>query len=344
MEPMLDRANDLKNLYTQDVQYEDAQAWTQKEITDSIIDDKSSDLIEDSFKIDVKRKKLNLKAIFDEPTKRLGWVPKQDKRASSVSRTPPEYDPLIKSAYHEGILPMGFRDDDDDGSVVMPSNKGPHERIDDDTAYVPLCFTDLRPMGAQGGELRSVYFRPIITSLTEDFAPEWNKESVYGRSDQVVSYISTLRTIFMGFELHAFCPEDVEVIYKKLHWLSSLVYPEYDSEMLMKSGPVCRMRVGDVICGANKLGLPGILDSINYDYSESVWELKKDSKVPRSVKVSVGFHVIHDNTIGRTVIGDFGGIRELTKREQAEFFSYEIQKTSAEPSKFRSAGIKNLKK
>jgi hypothetical protein len=53
----------------------------------------------------------------------------------------------------------------------------------DHQVYVPLVFTDLRTIG--GGKFRSVYFKPYISSLSEDFAPEWDTKSYYGRVDPV---------------------------------------------------------------------------------------------------------------------------------------------------------------
>ena len=207
-----------------------------------------------------------------------------------------------------GQIPQRFENDRDDGSIITKNDgESPHDIISDNEAYVPLSFTDLRPLN-DGGSFRSVYFRPFITSLTEDFSPEWDKKTLYGRTDQVVNYMSTVRTIFVGFELHAFYPDDLAIMYKKLQWLSSLVYPEYDRELLLKSGPVCRMRVGDVISGANKQGLSGIIDSLSFDYTDSIWEIKEGQKAPRSIKVSISFHALHEVPIGRNSIGDFGGL------------------------------------
>lgn len=210
-----------------------------------------------------------------------------------------------------GQIPAKFPNDGEDGSIVPPKGKAPHDVISDSEAYVPLSFTDLRPIKDAAGGLRTVYFRPFITSLTEDFSPEWDKKTLFGRNDQVVNYMSTVRTVFVGFELHAFYPDDLEIMYKKLNWLSSMVYPEYDNEMLLKSGPVCRMRIGDVISGNNKLGLSGIIDSLSYDYTDSIWDVEEGTKAPRSIKVSISFHALHETPIGRDSNGNFGGITNI---------------------------------
>jgi hypothetical protein len=233
------------------------------------------------------------------------WRPEtgEAQRASSIGTSK-----LEVSAFPGGIIPVRFAADNANGFIVTTAGQSPTDVIDDDTAYMPLSFTDLRPAD---GSFRTVYFRPFITDLHESFAPEWNKQGFFGRTDPVATYTSTNRSVTLGFKLVAFSPEDVEVIYQKLGWLTSMVYPEYDQELLYLSGPVVRLRVGDVINALGPegaRGLPGIIESLEFDYSESPWELRPGLKVPRHVSVSLSFLVLHDRPIGRGAAGKFGGL------------------------------------
>jgi hypothetical protein len=226
---------------------------------------------------------------------------------SSLGAGPPASDDLVKSSFSNGIVPAKFAEDNKFGFITSRRGEDIRNKIDDDKAYVPVSFTDLRPVGST---FRTIYIRPFITSLSEEFSPEWNKSQYFGRVDPVVTYQSTTRTINMSFMLVAFGPEDVRTIWQKLHWLSSMVYPEYDKNLMYKSGPVVRMRVGDVISATGPegaIGLPGIIDSLNFDYTESLWELKKTFKVPRNIAVSLSFTVLHDAPVGRGKEGRFGG-------------------------------------
>lgn len=241
------------------------------------------------------------------------WVAKTNARNRTASENR-FGSKLETSIFLDGVMDMGFPQEiveDNNSSLKVPAGKSPSDIIKDDEAYVPLTFTDLRPLTGESQRFRTIYFRPIITSLTEDLVPEYNKETYFGRSDQVVHYISTMRNLFINFELHAFSRRDVDIMYRKLNWLMSMVYPQYDKELLMKSGPVCRVRVGDVFSGINKQGLSGVIDSLNIDYADSIWELDENSKVPRTIRVSVSFHVLHDNIIGRNEAGDFGGLGQV---------------------------------
>lgn len=215
---------------------------------------------------------------------------------------------LVKSAFTQGIIPVRFKGENIYGFVTTQRGESPTKKITDDEAYVPLSFTDLRPINKI---YRTVYFRPFITNLSEEFSPEWSEQNFFGRADPVATYMSTGRQITLGFKLVAFGPEDVAAIYQKLNWLASMVYPEYDSQLLYKSGPVVRMRVGDVINAIGSeggRGLPGIIKSLAFDYNDTIWELQENFKVPRNVSVSLTFRVLHDRPIGRGEEGRFGGI------------------------------------
>lgn len=228
--------------------------------------------------------------------------------ANSLVGVEPTNDPLFKSriAFESGIIPMRLKGDNSFGFRTFTRGQG--DQTDDDSVYVPLCFTDLRPIG---DVFRTIYFRPIITGFSENLSPEWNKQQFFGRTDAVATYQSTGRSVSLSFKLIAFGPEDIRTIYQKLHWLKSMVYPEYDGNLSYRSGPVVRMRVGDAINALGPeggRGLPGIIEGLDFDYTDAMWELKKGYKLPRHVDVSLSFTILHDVPIGRGLEGKFGGL------------------------------------
>jgi hypothetical protein len=201
-------------------------------------------------------------------------------------------DPLAHSSFlwkeARGAVPSSFNAEDElYGNVT--------EDLDDDLAYVPLVFTDLRPDPT--GRTRRVYFRALNVSSGESFNPNWSEEEAWGRVDPVLGYRSTNRSISLSFTCHAFSPEDLPVMYRKRQWLTSMVYPEISPDLLMKSGPVIRLRLGDLYNNANG-GLAGVLKSVEFDDSEQTWELRRGYKVPRGFNVSVNFQVLHEGTPG----------------------------------------------
>ncbi len=208
---------------------------------------------------------------------------------------------LVASNAIDGILRVGIPGESDDGSVIS-NTQNPAEVIDDDDARVPISFTDLRQI--PGKKFRSVYFRPENLQFGMGFAPEYSEAGAFGRVDPVVGYQKTTRTLSLSFEVHAFAPEDLQVMYNKMLWLESMVYPTYGTDSLMKSGPVVRLRIGDVV-STDLGGVPGVIRSLSFDFADALWELRRGMKVPRMYKVAVDFLVLHDGPVG-TVNGVFG--------------------------------------
>jgi hypothetical protein len=136
----------------------------------------------------------------------------------------------------------------------------------------------------------------------------------------------------LSFDVVAWSPKDLPVMYKKLQKLQSMVYPLYDEEGFLKSGPIIRMRIGDLICGKNNKGLPGFITSMDFSYDESVWNIQKDFKSPRKVTVSLGYTVLHEANPGLYPQGEdikFGVaqvVKDNDKFKLDKFSTSEIRK------------------
>lgn len=202
---------------------------------------------------------------------------------------------LAASNALDGVVRVTVPGEELDGSVLS-TTEDPSDTVDDDDARVPISFTDLRKDPVRNA-YRSVYFRPLNLQFNTTFTPEWAEGSTFGRVDPVVGYQKTTRTVNLQFEVHAFAPEDVRAMYNKMTWLASMCYPSYGEDGLMRSGPVTRLRIGDAV-STESGGLPGVIRTLGFDFSEALWELKRGMKVPRSFKVSVDFLALHEGPVG----------------------------------------------
>jgi hypothetical protein len=222
-------------------------------------------------------------------------------RAASGRTLQSDQAALAASAFINGVVrvPIGANEDPD-GCVYSPT-QNPSDRVDDDDARIPVSFTDLRKT-SKG--YRSVYVRPLNLGFSKSIAPEWSEASAFGRVDPIVGYQRTTRSYSLSFDMQAFAPEDLVIMYRKMVWLDSMCYPSYGSDSLMRSGPVIRLRIGDVVSTDNG-GLSGIIKSLNFDFNEVMWELKKGMKVPMSFKATLEFLALHDGPVGR-MNDDFG--------------------------------------
>lgn len=183
------------------------------------------------------------------------------------------------------------------------------------TVYFPFYIVDLRPDSQK--KYRTVFFQPMNLTISENFSPSWNEQNFMGRVDPVATYQNTTRSINISFKMVALHPADVPLIYGKLKWLTSMVYPEFTPSMRYKSGPVVKLRVGDVLnavsvtvpLSSDRPGVPGFINSLDYTY-DNLWEVEDDWQVPRGVDVSFGFTVLHELPVG-IVDGAFGGIGSI---------------------------------
>jgi hypothetical protein len=286
-------------------------------IQDALSGQNTSGHLLDDLGTETKRYSYNKTSINGETTKRLTSLMDSKVSLTRPDRTDKTYNlrdpgafPLYTPSFNGGIIPAKFQAENSQGFILTGKGEAQTNKISDNTAYLPFSLTDLRPVGGSH-KYRTVYFRPLNLKLNESFVPRWNKSNYYGRVDAVATYEATDRSIGITFDMHAFSPEDLKTIYQKLHWLNSMLYPSYNKELIYQSGPVIRVRVGDVINALGPegcRGLPGIIESVELDYSEGLWELEDGIKVPRSVSVSMQITILHDKPIGIGVDGKFGGM------------------------------------
>jgi hypothetical protein len=176
-------------------------------------------------------------------------------------------------------------DDEADGVVT--------KTIGDNKNYLPFMFQDLRDENDQ-----FLYLRAFLKSMAETFTPEWNEDRFYGRTEPVPVYKGTMRTINLAFDMVAWGPKDLPIMYKKLQKLQSMVYPLYDEQGFLKAGPIIKMRVGDLIASDTDKGLSGYITSLDLNYDKSIWNIKQNFKVPRNIEVSLGFTALHETNPG----------------------------------------------
>lgn len=302
LRPGGDGLSDRPDLYGPENTFQDGQAYSVDSMVDSVLEDSITDIGSPYLRPVAGIKRFDASAFFED----RGSDGSAAVRATAKARAASGVDNVLSSklagsAAIDGIIRVGLPGEETDGSVLS-TTQDPSETIDDDDARVPISFTDLRRV--PGRRFRSVYFRPENVQLATSFSPEYSEASTFGRVDPVVGYQRTTRMVNLAFEVHVMAPEDLERMYNKMVWLQSMVYPSYGADSLMESGPVVRMRVGDVIA-TDLGGVPGVIKSLGFDFSDAIWELRRGMKVPLRYAVKIDFLVLHDGPVG-SVNGVFG--------------------------------------
>lgn len=133
-----------------------------------------------------------------------------------------------------------------------------------DSEYVPFYFHDLRT-----NEI--VSFHAFLDTLEDNYQPQYESATAYGRIDNVRTYISTERTLNLTFKIVATSKEDFDFMWWKINKLTTLVYPSWTKGRQVEAGgskfiqpfsqvpastPVIRLRIGDLIrSNFSKVGL-----------------------------------------------------------------------------------------
>lgn len=190
---------------------------------------------------------------------------------------------------------VAFSTEDDTDGFIKEKDK-----LTEAGNYFPLFFEDLRETPA-----KLLYFRAFLKDgLGETFSVDWQTERYYGRSDMIPTYVGTTRDLDFSFDVVAFGPKDLKVMYKKLERLQSMVYPFYDDQGFITKGPIFRLRIGDLIATTGGKGLPCYINSLDFAYEDGIWNLETDFKVPRMVTVSIACTVLHEGNPGTYVLKD----------------------------------------
>ena len=196
------------------------------------------------------------------------------------------------------------------GKTLKDAHPNDAINIESERHGMPFYFFDLR-------DSTYIIFRGYIEGLTENVAPEWTPEKYVGRSEPVYTYSGAERDISFSLKLFAHTKYELAAIYKKMNRLTSLCYPQYQQDNVLKGTsvalsekftrmkpPLTKFRMGELYGGSGTTDvsdekyinedLTGFIKSLSYSVpEEAVWEIKKGMRVPKYVTVAITYQVIH---------------------------------------------------
>jgi len=151
-------------------------------------------------------------------------------------------------------------------------------------------------------ERTALIFRAFLTGLTDNHTAEWSPYKYVGRGENFYSYNGFTRAISFNFKIAAQSREEMRPLYRKLNYLVSQLYPDYDTFTKSKNSgfmraPIVRLTIGDYINAQ-----PGFLTSMNITVPDDApWEIANDpildkgmDQLPQMLDVSCQFTPIHD--------------------------------------------------
>jgi len=179
-------------------------------------------------------------------------------------------------------------------------------------------------------------FKAFLSDFKDNFKTDYQKEQVFGRSDPIVSFKATERSITLGFTVPSNDLSEAKFNLYQVNQLVKRLYPTYDKASdstggatTIKGGPIWKLKFANLItAGADgsmdvqTYGLPGVLNGFSYDPIMEEGFMDEISKYgwtgnmyPQSIRVSFDYTVLHDTPLGFDDEGTWRGNRFHNDKE-----------------------------
>lgn len=145
-----------------------------------------------------------------------------------------------------------------------------------------------------------LYFRALLSSLSDNYTGTWGETKYIGRADKVRTYESFDRAISLGFKIVATTRDEMKPLYRKMVYLASTTAPTYDSSGTFMKGTIVKLTVGSYIYET-----PGTLNSANFEWKDNYpWEIALQNpesgvdddmqELPHILDCTINFTPIHN--------------------------------------------------
>ena len=154
-----------------------------------------------------------------------------------------------------------------------------------------------------------IEFKAFITAFKDLFKPEWNEESVFGRTEPIGIYKGISRRLSFGFDAPADSVIEGKDNLSKTEDLVKLLYPTYFSPgsdadyKVLSQAPLIRLSFVNIIKDhKNNRGLLGYITSFDYDLNFGkdigVFDGEANFLAPRVISFNIDFTVLHEIPLG----------------------------------------------
>tara|TARA_R100000005_G_C4970685_1_gene183803 strand:- start:462 stop:1163 length:702 start_codon:yes stop_codon:yes gene_type:complete len=170
-----------------------------------------------------------------------------------------------------------------------------------------------------------VSFPAFIKSFSDNINVDWQGETAYGRTDEIMNYRSTKRSITISFDVVASSLEKAKENMAKFNTLQKMLYPVYSQPLNLTQGnigpgstgrtivapPLTRVKFINYIqnVGTNpEEGLLGCITGIKFDPQiERVGTFidEQNNLLPKVFNIAFDFKPQHEQTLGWQADGSF---------------------------------------
>ena len=117
----------------------------------------------------------------------------------------------------------------------------------------------------------ATFFRAFLTGYNDNHNAEWAASRYTGRGENFYTYQGFDRVVNFNFKIAAQSKQEMKFLYRKLNYLISTLYPDYNSSGFMR-GNITKLTIGDLF-----VRTPGILESLQLNVDDQyAWEIAMD--------------------------------------------------------------------
>ena len=151
----------------------------------------------------------------------------------------------------------------------------------DDKDLITFSITDIR-------NSKKVYFRTIVTSLSETVSPTWDSAKFVGNPYSYYTYGGVERTLSLQLKMYCMNAAELAKMWERIQFLTSLTYPMIDSNNLVNP-PFVKFTLGHIHKDKS-----AFINSLSYTIpDDGVWETENPTQqLPKIVEVQMEFKYV----------------------------------------------------
>ena len=159
---------------------------------------------------------------------------------------------------------------------------------------------------------REVNFKAFVENYSENFNSNWNYEPVFGRADDLATFMNTKRTLSVAWKVPAATLEEAQSNLQRTNLLAKFMYPAYEvsnQANTIAKPPLMRIAFANLIRNAAagpspsamEAGLLGTVGSLSITPSfgeEGFFDPESATIYPKLITISIEFTVLHEHDVG----------------------------------------------
>lgn len=181
----------------------------------------------------------------------------------------------------------------------------------DDKLIVPFWI-----QGITEPDSNRVFFRSVITGLSETSTPTWTGSKFLGNPYNYYIYEGVDRAVTFNLNVYCMSASDLIINWNKLKYLTSKVYPKINNDVM--DAPFIKFQIGDIY-----VERIGFIESLTYTMPDTgTWEIDTEgARLPKFIDVALTIKLV-ETAGAEDKLYDYEGDVSGFKSEKPEASDY----------------------